>query len=71
MLVQTEWERQMTLDQFRRANRDQLRIAREKARLERKTREANAAIADRLFLGLLGVLFLGILSYAVATFPML
>lgn len=61
----------MTLDQYKRENREQLRIAREKARLERKAREANAANDDRLFLGLLGVLFFGILSYAVTTFPML
>ena len=71
VLVQTDKERQMTLDQYKRENREQLRTAREKARSERKAREANAANDDRLFLGLLGVLFLGILSYAVATFPML
>ena len=58
----------MTLNEWKKQNREELRIAREKARLERKVREANAtAFETKIFFGLAGVLFI----YALVTYSQL
>ena len=61
----------MTLAEWKRQNREELRIAREKAWRDREAREAYAKTEDRLFLSMLGILFVGILSYALITYPIL
>lgn len=57
----------MTLNEWKRQNREELRIAREKARLDRKAREAHAATETKIFFGLAGVLFV----YALVTYSQL
>ena len=57
----------MTLTEWKRQNREELRIAREKARLERKAREAYAATETKIFFGLVAALFI----YALVTYSQL